>query len=375
MNSSIHQSPGDGGTTLRRLLWLMQTGQRPWRELHWLSLMPDTSVTSLGSPPPPERVAHVPSRYRQPTKRFIEAGAMAWLRDMADAPVNVQWVASLEPFSLVTGQAAKFARRHPCRLAVLMWHNFAGSPLYRLPGYRRAWTLSRDGADFFLCLIEASRAHIMEMGIEPERVDMVYPGVDTVTFHPPDDPVNQPVIGFISPLRASKGLDTVLAAYALVRRSVPEARLVIAGSGDHEPLARAAAAADPSHVWFVGALPQTGVAELMRRCAVFVTAPRPTRTWNEQFGLVYVEAMASGLPVVTTASGTNHEAVPEPNRRVADDPEAVADALTGFLSDDELRIKVSQLNRNHAVENHDVVTQSRRMGQAFARAERRLGMH
>jgi phosphatidylinositol alpha-1,6-mannosyltransferase len=373
MNSS-KQAPGDRRHHGRSLLWLMQTGQRPWRELHWLSLMPHTSVTSVGSPAPPERVAHVRSRYRQPTRRFIEAGAMAWLRDLDDAPVDTDWVASLEPFSLVTGQAARFAGHHRCRLAVLMWHNFAGSPLYRLPGYRRAWTLSRERADFFLCLVEASRAHIVEMGVEPERVDRVYPGVDTVTFHPADVPVNQPVMGFISPLRASKGLDTVLAAYALVRRAVPEARLVIAGSGDHEALARAAAAADPSHVQFVGALTQTGVAELMRRCAVFVTAPRPTRTWNEQFGLVYVEAMASGLPVVTTASGTNHEAVPEPNRRVADDPEAVADALTDFLVNDELRSKVSRLNRNYAVDNHDMVTQAQRMEQAFSRAEHRLGM-
>ena len=149
---------------------------------------------------------------------------------------------------------------------------------------------------------------------------------------------------------------------------------MIAGSGEDEPIARAAAGADPSHVQFLGALPQREVAELMRRCAVFATAPRPTRTWNEQFGLVYVEAMASGLPVVTTATGTNHEAVPDPNRRVADDPEAVAEALTEFLSYDELRSKVSQFNRNYAVDNHDVVTQARRMEQAFERAEWRLGM-
>jgi phosphatidyl-myo-inositol dimannoside synthase len=374
MNGSMDQPPGEDGPEPRTVLWFMQTGQRPWRELHWLSLMPRTRVTALGSPPPPERVEHVQSRYHQPTKRFIEAGAMAWLRDLDDAPDDSDWVASLEPFSLVTGQAARFARTHQGRLAVLMWHNFAGSPLYRLPGYRRAWMLSRDEADFFLCLIEASRTHILDMGVEPERVDMVYPGVDTVTFHPPEIPVHEPVIGFISPLRASKGLDTVLAAYALVRRTVPEARLVIAGSGEDEPIARAAEEAEPGHVRFLGALPQREVAELMRHCAVFVTAPRPTRTWNEQFGLVYVEAMASGLPVVTTASGTNHEAVPDPNRRVANDPEAVAEALSGFLCDDGLRSKVSELNRRYAVDNHDVVTQAGRMGQAFARAERRLGM-
>ena len=129
-----HPAPGGrlrradrGGARMRdprELLWFMQVGQRPWRELHWLSLMPATHVTSLGSPTPPEAVTHVPSRYRQPTTRFIEAGAMAWLRDLDRAQTDVDWVASLEPFSLTTGQAARFARRHRRRLSVLMWHNF-----------------------------------------------------------------------------------------------------------------------------------------------------------------------------------------------------------------------------------------------------------
>jgi phosphatidylinositol alpha-1,6-mannosyltransferase len=355
----------------REVMWLMQTGQRPWRELHWLSLMPGTRVTAVGSPRPPEAVAHVPSRYWQPTERFIEAGAMSWLRDLDRAPQDTDWIASLEPFSLVTGQAARLARRRRQRLAVLMWHNFRGTPLYRLPGYRAAWRSSRN-ADFFLCLIEASRRHILEMGIEPERVDCVLPGIDTRVFHPPPRPVEEPVMAFISPLRSNKGLDRVLAALPLVLRKVPEARLVIAGDGEDASLA-AAAAREHAAVDYLGPLDQAGVAALMRRCAVFVTAPRATRTWNEQFGLVYCEAMASGMAVVTTASGTNDEAVVEPNKRVVDDVEAIADALVGFLADPARRAEVALSNRSWILENHDVETQARRMGEAFARAEARLG--
>lgn len=365
-------------TDPRELLWLMQTGQRPWRELHWLSLMPGTHVTSVGSPTPPEPALHggrhVVSRYRQPTTRFIEAGAMAWLRDLdAVGDLEVDWVASLEPFSLTTGQAARWARRHRRRLAVLMWHNFKETPLYRLPGYRQAWLASRD-ADFFLCLIDASRRHILEMGVEPERVDCVLPGIDTSVFTPPPTPVEEPVVAFISPLRANKGLDRVLLAFRRVVQAVPEARLVIAGTGEDEARAREAAAADPRHIEYLGGLDQTGVADLMRRCAVFVTAPRATRMWNEQFGLVYCEAMASGMVVVTTASGTNDEAVKEPNRRVPDDIGAIADALVELLEDPARRADAARANRAWVVANHDVRTQARRMGEAFARAEARLGM-
>lgn len=356
----------------RELLWFMQVGQRPWRELHWLSLMADTHVTALGSPRPPEHAAYVESRYRQPTTRFIEAGAMAWLRDLDRAPTRVDWVSSLEPFSLVTGQAARFARRHDLPLGVLMWHNFAETPLYRLPGYRDAWRASRH-ADFFLCLIEASRRHVIEMGVDPERVACVHPGIDTTVFTPPETPVADPVIAFISPLRHNKGLDRVLEAFDRVVREVPEARLVIAGTGEDEEMARAAATADPRHVEYLGGLDRDQVADLMRRCAVFVTAPRATRMWNEQFGLVYLEAMASGMAVVTTASGTNGEAVTEPNLRVGDDPRLIADALLGFLRDPGHRAAVARANRAWVVETHDVRTQALRMGDAFAAAERRLG--
>jgi phosphatidyl-myo-inositol dimannoside synthase len=111
-----------------------------------------------------------------------------------------------------------------------------------------------------------------------------------------------------------------------------------------------------------------GVARELRRAAVFVTAPRPTRVWNEQFGLAYVEAMASGLAVVTTACGSNHEAVRPPNQRVPDDAEAIAEALLGFLADPGRRARVGEENRRVAVEHHELRRQSARLGEAFRRA-------
>jgi len=114
-------------------------------------------------------------------------------------------------------------------------------------------------------------------------------------------------------------------------------------------------------VELVGPLDRQGVASVLRASSVFITAPRPTRVWNEQFGLAYLEAMASGLPVVTTRCGTNHEAVPPPNLLLPDDAEALAEGLVSFLGDAERRDVVGRANRRYVQEHHDLERQIGRM--------------
>jgi phosphatidylinositol alpha-1,6-mannosyltransferase len=349
--------------------WLMLPGQRPWRELHWLSLMPGARVTAVGDPRPPEAVAFVGRPYRRPTDRFVEAGALAWLRGLDSVPGGDAWVASLELCSLVTGQASALARRRRQRQAVLVWANDSQTPLYRLPPYRQALRRARS-AELFLCFVEAARDHCLALGLPAERCRVVHPGVDTRLFCPPEVPVVEPVAAFVSPLAANKGIDRVLDAFRLVRRDLPEARLRVLGRGPLEGLVRREAARAGSGVDYLGAGDRRRVAGVLREAAVFVTAPRPTRVWNEQFGLAYVEAMASGLPVVTTACGSNHEAVRPPNLRVADDAEALAEALAGFLADPASRARVGQENRRVALERHELHRQSARMAEAFRVAGR-----
>jgi len=350
------------------VMWLMLPGQRPWRELHWLSLMPEARVTAVGDPRPPEAVRFVRRRYRQPTRRFVEAGALAWLRDLGSVPDGRGWVASLELCSLVTGQASALAERRRQRQAVLVWANDPETPLYRLPLYRQALRRARS-ADLFVCFVEAARDHCIALGLPAERCPVVYPGVDTELFHPAAEPAAEPVAVFVSPLAANKGIDRVLEAFGLVRRRLPEARLQVMGRGPLEGLVRREAARPGSGIAYLGSGDRGRVAAVLRASSVFVTAPRPTRVWNEQFGIAYVEAMASGLPVVTTACGSNHEAVRPPNQRVADDVEALADALTGFLDDPARRARVGDENRRTVLERHELRRQCARLGEAFRDAD------
>jgi len=351
------------------LLWASLADQRPGRELHWLTLMPDTQVTALGHVNQFGAEQWQPMRYRRPVRRFVEAGAFAWMRGLDRVAPDFDWVASLELCSLVSGQAASYASHHGLRYAVVTWENDARQPLYRIPPYRQAVRRTRT-ADLYLCTISAARDHLLTLAYPDDRIRVVLPGVDTEKFHPAAEPVTDPVIVFVSPLAANKGIDRVLEAFDIVRSRVPEARLRVLGCGPLESLVRSAEERTGGDVELVGSGNATVVAETLRSGGVFVTAPRSTWKWNEQFGLAYLEAMASGLPVVTTACGTNHEAVHPPNLLLPDDAEALAEGLSAFLLDAELRGSVGAGNRQHVLEHHELLTQASRMGQAFASIER-----
>ena len=344
--------------------WLTLPGSRPNRELRWLSSMQHSSVVAVGEQPTGDPVPFVIRPYRRLTRRFVEAGALAWFAGLGTVDVDVEWVASLELCALVTGQASFLARRLRARQAVLTWGNDACNPLYRVPPYRQATQLARR-ADLVICLTEATRDHCLQLGIPDERCRVVLPPVDTELFRPPKRPVEEPIAVFCSPLALNKGIDRVLDAFDLVRARERDARLLVLGNGPLESMVKERAARSGGSVEFLGAHDRAGVAEVLRRCAVLVTAPRPTAVWNEQFGLAYVEAMACGLCVVTTACGTNHEAVRPPNLRVADDVGELAEALMHFFGDPGRRAAVGSRNRVEVVERFEMHQQVALLRRAF----------
>lgn len=356
------------------MLWVSLPDQRPRRELYWMSRMPGTDVTALAAQEPYGDLTWVPSGYRRPIKRFIEAGALAWVKGLGrQDPAAYDWVATLELCSLVTGQAARW-RRHTAGKgplqAVITWENLADQPLYRIPPYRQALESCHD-AELLLCMVDAARDHLLANGFGDDQIQVVKPGVDTRVFRPALEPVTEPRVFFASPLAPNKGIDRVLAAMRIVRHTLPEATLTVAGNGPLRPMVEREAADPASGVRLCGRLDTDGVAARLRDAAVFCTAPRPTWKWTEQLGLAYLEAQSSGLPVVTTRCGTNDEAVQAPNLRVDDDAEALAEGLLAFLQDEAGRRETGAANRARMLAEHDLATQCARMGDAFAAAEAR----
>jgi phosphatidyl-myo-inositol dimannoside synthase len=218
-----------------------------------------------------------------------------------------------------------------------------------LPGARQLLRRIGSQVDVVTYLGEYTRARLAPaFGPRPRLVHLP-PGVDTHAFSPRVDggPVrrrlglgSRPTVVCVSRLVPRKGQDTLIRALPQVRRQVPGAALLVVGGGRDLPrlrrLARRHGVADD--VVFTGAVPW---AELPPHYAAGDVFAMPCRTRRggldvEGLGVVYLEASATGLPVVAGNSGGAPDAVREgetgyvvDGRSVA----AVADRVGRLLGD------------------------------------------
>ncbi len=190
------------------------------------------------------------------------------------------------------------------------------------------------------------------MGVPEQRIAVVPCGVDVDMFRP-EGPVaprtSGPMVLSIGRLVPRKGVDTVIAAL----RQLPDAELVIAGGrADDEEAVRmrelAAAYGLGHRVHVIGSVPREQVPSLMRAADVLVTVP-----WYEPFGMVPVEAMACGVPVVASAVGGHLDTVAGcgllvPPRR----PRALARALREVLDSPDRRRALGAAGARRARERY-----------------------
>ena len=186
---------------------------------------------------------------------------------------------------------------------------------------------------------------------------IIYPGTDPMRFTP-RSAVSPPFLTLltIGRLVPRKGIDTTLHAVAQLLPQFPQLRYQIGGSGpDRERLEQLVHDLNITFaVTFLGRVPEDDLPEIYRQADIFVM---PTRELVDEgsvegFGIVYLEASASGLSVVASHSGGAAEAVRHEETGLLvppDDSATLAKTLTRLLADERLRRRLGQ-NGRHWVE-------------------------
>ena len=175
--------------------------------------------------------------------------------------------------------------------------------------------------------------------VVPDRITIARPGTDRLVL--PPAPVDPPLIFSVGIQHPRKGHDILLRA--LARLSAFDWTAVIVGAPyDQEHAAELGHLLDEldlaGRVRLAGRVSDAELSRLYSQAAVFTLATR-----YEGYGLVFDEALANGLPIVSCATGAVPDTVPEEAGLLVppDDPEAFAAALADLLSDPALRCKMA----------------------------------
>ncbi len=216
-----------------------------------------------------------------------------------------------------------------------------------------------------ICVSEALRLRLVGLGCPEALTEVHYIGVDTTLFAPRRNggPAPPPTIVFVGRLVPIKGCREMLAAAAIVRRSQPNLRVVIAGWGPEEPVLRQLASELlPGACAFLGACDPARVREALAQARVLCVPAIPGADGTEEaLGMVHLEAQAMGLPVVSTRVGGVPEAVMDGKTGLlcpSAQPEELAVALAVLLSDDVVWRRMSEAARGHVLARFDLARQT-----------------
>lgn len=187
----------------------------------------------------------------------------------------------------------------------------------------------------------------------PGHYEIIPNGISYEKFAGPPRPIEKyaeggPNILFVGRLEKRKGLKFLLRAMVGVWEKIPSARLIVVGSGPLlQNYRRLVETNGLKNVEFVGFVPTEELSRYYQSCDVFC-APS---TGQESFGIVLLEAMASGKPIVASDIPGYRWVVNQGKEGVLVPPKdepGLAAALVRLLSDSDLRAQMGRAGKERA---------------------------
>jgi len=249
-------------------------------------------------------------------------------------------------------------------------------PPRTLPGRAHQATIGRivTSASLVLPVSRFEADRLLEAGLPARSMEIVPPAIRPL---PPPDPAiwarlgvrpdGGPVILFVGRNAPHKRLDLLLPAFEQVLERHPDASLVLAGPGHGVELLQGVALQVHSRVHLAGTTSAAELAALYQGSSLLVLPSD-----YEAFGLVLLEAMSCGLPVIAAQASAPAELLAgwEPSLFPPGDMGALAARIDAILADGDLAAECSAWGRTRAATMFSPEVQARNVIEIYARCLR-----
>lgn len=295
----------------------------------------------------PTDLPYFPFKYPFLNRLFIDAQKLKGLEKKLKG-TDIAHVA--ETYFGYTHQAIKAKRRGVVKKVIsTVWetipHNNEG--IYGRKSYKK---FAYDNVDHFIAVTERAKNALLKEGVKKDKVSVIKMGVDINRFKPSKKPKKSDHINIlcVARLTKEKGISDLLKAFINIKKKNNKVWLTLVGSGPMEPDLKGY-----KNV-VIKKVPYSRIHTEYQNADIFCLPSRSTKTWEEQYGMCLVEAMASGLPIVTTSTGAIPEvcgssALCAPQRNI----QMLQKNLENLIYNQNIREKMSQISRKRAESEFD----------------------
>jgi len=251
--------------------------------------------------------------------------------------------------------AKLFRKKVIVKLGASRRYGDLGTSKLKWGGSFKIWALLKT-VDRFVCPSEELVQEWQRQGAEGKLI-LIGNGIDTENYRPCSEfekgeirrklglKVDRPIVTFAGRLEPQKGVPTLLEAWPHVCRYFPMAHLYIIGDGSQKPFLQRQAKELNTHnsVYFLNELPASLVRQHLQISDVFVLPSHAEGISN-----VLLEAIALGIPCVSTAIGGNVDVIENGKEGILvpeEDSSALGEAILQFLKDPITRQNMAQAAR------------------------------
>ena len=301
-------------------------------------------LTKLWSP---TDLPNFPFKYPILNRLFIDAQKLFGLENVIKGS-DVVHVA--ETYYGYTHQAIIAKRRRLVRKVISTVWEVIPFNNEGIRGRKEYKKLAYENIDKFIAVTEKAKQALIKEGVRSEKISVVNMGIDIEKFQPKHikkDTKNVNIL-CVARLVEEKGIVDLLEAFLAIKEKNPNVKLTFIGSG---PLKKELIGYKNI---FVKSVPYQKINKEYQKADIFCLPSRETKTWAEQYGMCLLEAMASGLPIVTTNSG----AIPEVVGDAAlishhSNVKELKTNLENLIYNEDLRRSLSKLARKRAIEKYN----------------------